>query len=79
MKSLGQTGGNIGRFFYARNEIFDYINDREDTVFEQEPLRNLVKDGEMMVFKHDGIWRPMDTSREYPSSINSMNKRKPLG
>jgi len=51
-------------FFVCRNEIFDYINDKEDTVFEQEPLRNLVNDGEMMVFKHDGSWQPMDTSRE---------------
>ena len=60
------TGGRIsGGFFVCRNEVFDYINDREDTIFEQEPLRNLVNDGELMVFKHDGFWQPMDTSREY--------------
>jgi len=60
------SGGQIsGGFFVCRNEIFDYIDDREDNVFEQESLRNLVRDGEMMVFRHDGFWQPMDTSREY--------------
>jgi glucose-1-phosphate cytidylyltransferase len=60
------TGGRIsGGFFVCRREIFNYIDDREDNVFEQEALRNLVSDGEMMVFKHDGFWQPMDTSREY--------------
>ena len=70
------TGGMIsGGFFVCRNEIFDYIDDREDVVFEQEPLRNLVKDGEMMVFKHDGFWQPMDTSREY-QLLNQMYDQK---
>jgi glucose-1-phosphate cytidylyltransferase len=70
------TGGMIsGGFFVCRNEIFDYIDDCEDVVFEQEPLRNLVKDGEMMVFKHDGFWQPMDTSREY-QLLNQMYDQK---
>lgn len=60
------TGGRIsGGFFACRNEIFDYIDDKENTIFEQEPMRNLVSDGEMMVFKHEGFWQPMDTSRDY--------------
>lgn len=60
------TGGRIsGGFFVCRKEIFDYIDDRENTVFEQEPLRKLVADGEMTVFKHEGFWQPMDTSREF--------------
>jgi glucose-1-phosphate cytidylyltransferase len=60
------TGGRIsGGFFVCRKEIFNYIDDKETTVFEQEPLRKLVTDGEMMVFKHEGFWQPMDTSREF--------------
>ena len=31
----------------------------------------LVKDGELMMYEHDGFWQPMDTSREY-SLLNSM-------
>ncbi|HEX3001820.1 MAG TPA: sugar phosphate nucleotidyltransferase, partial [Methanoregula sp.] len=70
------TGGRIsGGYFVCRNEIFDYIDDREDTVFEQEPLRSLVCDGEMMVYKHDGFWQPMDTSREY-QLLNQLYEKK---
>ena len=37
----------------------------ENLVFEQDPLRKLVSDKELIMFKHDGFWQPMDTSREY--------------
>jgi glucose-1-phosphate cytidylyltransferase len=60
------TGGRIsGGFFVCNKEIFNYIDDREDNIFEREPMRNLVKDGEVMEFKHDDFWQPMDTAREY--------------
>lgn len=70
------TGGRIsGGYFVCRKEIFNYINERNDTIFEEEPLRNLVKDNEMMVFKHDGFWQPMDTSREY-QFLNHLYEQK---
>ena len=70
------TGGRIsGGFFVCRKEIFNYIDDKETTVFEQEPLRKLVADGEMMVFKHEGFWQPMDTSREY-QLLNQLYEQK---
>lgn len=60
------SGGWInGGFFVCRQELFDYLSDREDLVFEREPINKLVKDGQMMVYEHDGFWYPMDTSREY--------------
>jgi len=60
------SGGRIsGGFFVCRREIFDYLDEREDLVFEQEPMRKLVADGQMMIFEHDGFWQPMDTAREY--------------
>lgn len=59
-------GGRIsGGFFVCSKKIFDYLDNREDLIFEQEPMRKLVADGQMMMFKHDGFWQPMDTSREY--------------
>ena len=71
------TGGRInGGFFICRKELFNYLNDDEDLVFEQEPLINLVKDSQMRVYEHDGFWQPMDTYREY-SLLNSLyNKGK---
>ncbi len=60
------TGGRIsGGFFVCRKELFDYLDDREDLVFEQEPMRKLVKDKQLMVYEHDGFWQPMDTHRDY--------------
>lgn len=60
------SGGRIsGGFFVCQKELFNYLNDREDLVFEEDPIRQLVKDGQMMVYSHDGFWQPMDTHREY--------------
>lgn len=60
------TGGRIsGGFFVCRKELFDYLDDAEDLVFEEAPMRRLVRDGEMMMFEHDGFWQPMDTHRDY--------------
>ena len=60
------TGGRIsGGFFVCRKNLFDYLDDREDLMFEKEPMARLVKDGQLMVFEHDGFWQPMDTYREY--------------
>lgn len=60
------TGGRIsGGYFVCRREIFDYLEDREDLVFELDPMRKLVADGQMMMYEHDGFWQPMDTYRDY--------------
>lgn len=60
------TGGRIsGGYFVCRREIFDYLEDREDLVFELDPMRKLVAEGQMMMYEHDGFWQPMDTYRDY--------------
>ena len=66
------TAGRInGGFFVASPKLFDYLDDREDLVFEQEPILQLVKAQQLMMFEHDGFWQPMDTSREY-QLLNSL-------
>lgn len=60
------TAGIIsGGFFVCRWEIFKYFNDRENLVFERDPIEMLVRDKQMMVYEHDGFWQPMDTYRDY--------------
>ena len=60
------TAGRInGGYFVASPQIFDYLDEREDLVFEQEPIRQIVEDEQLMMFEHNGFWQPMDTSREY--------------
>jgi glucose-1-phosphate cytidylyltransferase len=49
-----------GGFFVLSPKVLDYIlNDY--TIWEQEPLIQLARDGELMAFSHQGFWQPMDT------------------
>ena len=60
------TGGRIsGGYFVCRKELFDYLDEAENLVFEEGPMRRLVEDSQMMMFAHDGFWQPMDTHRDY--------------
>ncbi len=60
------TEGRIsGGYFVCSRKIFEYLDDREDLTFEQEPMRKLVAEGQMMMYEHDGFWQPMDTYRDY--------------
>ena len=52
-----------GGFFVLNTKIFNEI-DGDNTIWEQEPLSNLANKGELMAFKHDGFWQPMDTLRD---------------
>ena len=66
------SGGRIsGGFFVCRRELFDYLPDREDLLFEGEPMRRLVGERQLMVYEHDGFWQPMDTYRDY-SYLNEL-------
>lgn len=51
-------------YFICKPGVFNYIDDGEGVVFEQEPLTNLASDGELYTYKHDGFWMPMDTLRD---------------
>lgn len=52
-----------GGFFVFEPKVFDYL-DSDDTILEREPLERLAADGELMAYKHEGFWQPMDTLRE---------------
>lgn len=48
-------------FFVCEPKVFDYIREGDATVFEQAPLRDLARDGEIYTRRHHGFWMPMDT------------------
>ncbi|MBI4468364.1 MAG: glucose-1-phosphate cytidylyltransferase [Acidobacteria bacterium] len=56
---------NGGFFVFERPFVDRYLEDRDDLALEGEPLQRLAGDGELMVWKHDGFWQPMDTYREW--------------
>ena len=52
-----------GGFFVFEPTIFDYISG-DDVILESEPMENLVKDGQLMAYRHEGFWQCMDTIRD---------------
>lgn len=44
-------------------EIFDYLTD-DTCILEQEPMDQLVNDGQLMSYIHEGFWQCMDNTRE---------------
>jgi glucose-1-phosphate cytidylyltransferase len=62
-----QTGEGLinGGYFVFSAGVFDYLDEREDLILEQQPLQRLAADGQLMVFAHPGFWQPMDTYREW--------------
>ena len=72
-----QEGWINGGFFVLNKKVFEYINNKENCIFEKEPLQNLSKDGELMAYKHEGFWHPMDTLRD-KNYLNEIYKKKKL-
>lgn len=65
MEKSREDGGWInGGFMVLEPEIFDYIAEGEEEVFERAPLERLAADGQLMAYKHDGFWHCMDTMRD---------------
>jgi glucose-1-phosphate cytidylyltransferase len=51
-----------GGFFIFRSEIFDYLRDGEELV--EAPFRRLIEADQLLAFRHEGFWRPMDTLKD---------------
>jgi glucose-1-phosphate cytidylyltransferase len=62
-KPQASEGWINGGFFVFEPGVFSYLHG-DNTVLEQDPLENLARDGQLMAFKHDGFWQPMDTIRD---------------
>ncbi len=52
-----------GGFFVLQPQVLQYISG-DDTNFELESMRRLAADGQLMAFRHNGFWQPMDTLRD---------------
>lgn len=71
------TGGRIsGGFFVCRRDLFDYLDDHENLVFEEGPMRALVRDQQLAVYKHDDFWQCMDTYRDWQFLNGLVEKNK---
>ncbi len=52
-----------GGFFVFEPQVFDYL-EGDDCMLEKTPLERLARDGQLVAYKHDGFWQPMDTLRD---------------
>ena len=52
-----------GGYFVLEPGVLDMI-DEDETIWEREPLERLAADRQLMTYKHEGFWQPMDTLRE---------------
>ena len=61
-KSEDNSSINAG-YMVLEPAVFDYLTG-DDCVFEQEPMRRLAEEGQLMSYKHRGFWQCMDNIRE---------------
>ena len=74
-----QIGGGLinGGFFVFNKNFFNYLKEDDNCILEQEPLRNLAADGELMAYPHDGFWQCVDTYRELELLNNIWKSHNP--
>jgi glucose-1-phosphate cytidylyltransferase len=60
----GGDGAQInGGFFVLDHSVLDLV-EGPATVWEAEPLERLAQNEELVAYRHDGFWQPMDTQRD---------------
>jgi glucose-1-phosphate cytidylyltransferase len=62
-KLQSEEGWINGGFFVLERKAKDYIDGDQDP-FETKPLAEITSEVELMAFKHEGFWAPVDTLRE---------------
>jgi glucose-1-phosphate cytidylyltransferase len=58
-----EAGFINGGFFVLSPDMLHLI-EGDDTIFEREPLERLAEMGQLMAYRHEGFWQPMDTLRD---------------
>ena len=60
---FGDGGWINGGFFVLDPAVIERI-ENDATVWEEEPLKGLARDGQLTGYNHEGFWQPMDTLRD---------------
>ncbi|MBN2524944.1 MAG: glucose-1-phosphate cytidylyltransferase [Deltaproteobacteria bacterium] len=73
-KPADEGGGKInGGFFVFEPGIFDYVQTDPSCVLERTPMEQLARDGELMMYAHNGFWECVDTYRDLVSLQKKWN------
>jgi glucose-1-phosphate cytidylyltransferase len=64
-----------GGYFMFRQALFDYIGEGEELV--REPFQRLIREEQLIAFRYDGFWRPMDTLKDHQTLEALFNSGRP--
>ena len=53
-----------GGYMVCDHRLFDYLPADPGVMLERKPMDDLVRDGQLHAYKHEGFWQPMDTYQE---------------
>lgn len=62
-KPAGDGGYINGGFFVASTSVLDYV-ESSSSIWEQAPMKELARRGDLVAYKHSGFWHAMDTLRD---------------
>jgi glucose-1-phosphate cytidylyltransferase len=62
-KPQGEGGWINGGFFVLEPSVLGRIEE-DDVMFEHAPLEGLTAEGQLVAYRHEGFWQPMDTLRD---------------
>ena len=62
---------NTGTYFFSK-EIFNYLEENDS--IERQPIQNLAKKQQVITYKHDGFWRPVETKRDKEDILQLWNE-----
>lgn len=65
-----------GGFFVCTPKIFKYLNDSDDCIFENKPLKTLAKKKELSLYRHEDFWYCMDTHKHVDELNKLWNSKK---
>jgi glucose-1-phosphate cytidylyltransferase len=71
--SLGLINGG---YMVFNRKLLEHLTPDDDSDFEFGPLEKLAKEGEVMVYKHDGEWECMDHERDVVHLNKLWNENK---
>lgn len=63
-------------FFVFEPGVLDYLTEDDACTLEREPLERLVEAGQLMAYRHEGHFLPMDTLRDHQALNDLWNSGK---
>lgn len=72
-KPKGEAGWINAGFFVCEPDVFKYLNDGDQTIFERRPLETLTNEAQVNCYKHRGFWKCMDTLADKENLVKMWN------